>query len=47
MIATSSAGATTPEQVVANVAAAEWTLSAADRDALDEMLPSPHPGRRA
>jgi len=46
-VASIIAGATTPEQVVANVAAAEWTLSAADRDALDEMLPSPHPGRRA
>ena len=46
-VASIIAGATTPEQVVANVAAAEWTLSAADRDALDEILPSPHPGRRA
>jgi len=46
-VASIIAGATTPEQVVANVAAAKWTLSAADRDALDEILPSPHPGRRA
>ena len=46
-VASIIAGATTPEQVVANVSAAEWTLSAADRDALDEILPSPHPGRRA
>ena len=46
-VASIIAGATTPEQVVANVAAAEWTLSAADRDALAVMLPSPHPGRRA
>ena len=46
-VASIIAGATTPEQVVANVAAAKWTLSAAHRDALDEILPSPHPGRRA
>ncbi len=41
------AGATAPEQVIANVAAASWQLGANDLTALDEILPSPHPGRRA
>ena len=40
------AGAIAPEQVVANVAAAGWTLSADDCADLDRVLPSPHPGRR-
>jgi aryl-alcohol dehydrogenase-like predicted oxidoreductase len=37
------AGATTPEQVVANAAAAQWSPSARDLVALDEICP---PGRR-
>ena len=40
------AGAIAPEQVVANVAAAGWTLGADDRADLDRVLPSPHPGCR-
>jgi aryl-alcohol dehydrogenase-like predicted oxidoreductase len=40
------AGATNPEQVVANAASAEWALSAEDRTALDEIVASPHPERR-
>ena len=40
------AGAIAPEQIVANVAAAGWTLSAVDCAALDRVLPSPHPGHR-
>jgi len=36
------AGATRPEQVVANAAAVEWELSAEDRAALAEIAPSPY-----
>ena len=32
--------------MIANAATAERTLSAEDRAALDEILPSPHPERR-
>ncbi len=39
-------GATSPEQVVANAASAEWALSCEDRDALDKIVASPHPARR-
>ena len=39
-------GATSPEQVVANAASAEWALSCEDRDALDKIVTSPHPARR-
>jgi aryl-alcohol dehydrogenase-like predicted oxidoreductase len=35
-------GATQPEQVVANAAAVEWELSAEDRAALAEIVPSPY-----
>ena len=45
-VASVIAGATKPEQVIANAATAERTLSAEDRAALDEILPSPHPERR-
>ena len=46
LVAPVIAGATKPEQVIANAATAERTLSAEDRAALDEILPSPHPERR-
>ena len=38
-VASIIAGATSPEQVIANAASSAWTLSDADRDALDEILP--------
>jgi aryl-alcohol dehydrogenase-like predicted oxidoreductase len=37
------AGATTPEQVAANVAAVDWELSDADLAALDQLLPASEP----
>ena len=46
-VASIIAGATQPEQVIANAATAAWTLTDEDRAALDEVLPSPHPERRA
>ena len=45
-VASIIAGATRPEQVIANVTSAEWELSAEDRAALDAIVPSPHPDRR-
>ena len=45
-VASIIAGATRPEQIIANVASAEWELSAEDRTALDAIVPSPHPDRR-
>lgn len=36
------AGATKPEQIAANVAAAKWQLSNADLDAIDTIVPPPH-----
>jgi aryl-alcohol dehydrogenase-like predicted oxidoreductase len=45
-VASVIAGATSPEQVLANAASAEWELSAEDRAALDEIVASPHPERR-
>ncbi len=41
LVATVIAGATKPEQVVANVAAASWALSAADRAEVDAVLADP------
>ena len=46
-VASIIAGATRPEQVVANAAAAEWALSSEDCDALDAMIGSSHPDRRS
>ena len=46
-VASIIAGATSPEQVIANAACTTWTFSDEDRAALDEILPSPHPDRRA
>jgi 1-deoxyxylulose-5-phosphate synthase len=43
VVASVIAGATTPEQVVANAAAADWRPAAWERAALDEICP---PGRR-
>ncbi|NKB68221.1 MAG: aldo/keto reductase [Candidatus Latescibacteria bacterium] len=45
-VASVIAGATSPEQVVANAAGADWVLSAEDCAALDEIVASPHPDRR-
>ncbi len=42
-VASVIAGATRPEQVAANVASAEWELSAEDLAALNEIVPSPYP----
>jgi len=41
VVASVIAGATTPEQVTANVAAAGWELSNADLDAIDTIVPPP------
>jgi len=41
VVASVIAGATTPEQVTANVAAARWELSNADLDAIDTIVPPP------
>lgn len=38
LVASVIAGATKPEQVTANVAAAGWALTAADRDEIDAVL---------
>ena len=46
-VASIIAGATRPEQVVANVASAEWELTDEDCAALDKIVPSPHPQRRS
>jgi len=40
LVASVIAGATTPEQISANVAAAGWTLTADDRAAVDDVLAS-------
>ena len=34
------AGATTPEQIAANIAACSWTLSDEERDAIEELRPA-------
>ena len=44
-VASIIAGATTPEQVASNAAAAAWALDAGERDALDGIVASPHPDR--
>jgi aryl-alcohol dehydrogenase-like predicted oxidoreductase len=44
-VASVIAGATTPEQVRANVVAGSWQPSADDLAALDEIVPSPRPKR--
>jgi aryl-alcohol dehydrogenase-like predicted oxidoreductase len=46
-VASIIAGATTPEQVAANAASVTWQLSLEDTSALDEIVESPHPDRRA
>jgi aryl-alcohol dehydrogenase-like predicted oxidoreductase len=43
-IASVIAGASNEAQIAANVAAGNWTLSHADRQAIDEIVPPPHPG---
>jgi len=40
-VASVIAGATTPEQVNANVAAADWVLDATDMAEIDDLLPPP------
>jgi aryl-alcohol dehydrogenase-like predicted oxidoreductase len=44
IVASVIAGATKPEQVASNVAAAGWQLSNADLDAIDTILPPPRSG---
>lgn len=46
-VASIIAGATKPEQVVANATSADWELSAEERAALDQIVPSPYPKRQA
>jgi aryl-alcohol dehydrogenase-like predicted oxidoreductase len=46
-VASIIAGATSPEQVVANAASAEWALSDEDCGALDEIVASPYPEHRS
>ena len=46
MVASVIAGATGSAQVAANAAAADWELSDQDREALDAVVPSPHPERQ-
>ncbi|MDA0335309.1 MAG: aldo/keto reductase [bacterium] len=43
-VASIIAGATKPEQVIANAASADWEVSLEDRVALNEIVPSPYPG---
>ena len=45
-VASIIAGATAPEQVEANASAAAWALDAGEREALDQIVASPHPERR-
>jgi aryl-alcohol dehydrogenase-like predicted oxidoreductase len=45
-VASIIAGATKPEQVVANATSVDWELSAEDRAALDQIVPSPYPQRQ-
>ena len=40
------AGASRPEQVVQNVAAADWTLTPDDLKAVDDIIPPPLPPER-
>ncbi|MBT4101502.1 MAG: aldo/keto reductase [Gemmatimonadetes bacterium] len=42
-VASIIAGATKPEQVVANVASTDWVLNAEDLAAMNEIVPSPYP----
>jgi aryl-alcohol dehydrogenase-like predicted oxidoreductase len=44
IVASVIAGATKPEQVASNVAAAGWQLSNADLDAIDTIVPPPRSG---
>ena len=44
MVGSVIAGATSAEQVAANVAAADWTPDAEDLAALDKIVPSHRPG---